>query len=55
MVHSSCKLNFHSFEKQGAPILVLFPVQVMVDDSENGHLRERYPFGDSIHANREQR
>lgn len=38
------------FEKQGTPDHVLFPVQAMVDDSENGKLWERCASGDPIHA-----
>lgn len=39
---------------QGSSIYVLLPIQVMVDDPENGEVWERYSTGDSIHASGKQ-
>jgi len=36
--------------EQGAPVHVLLPVQIMVDDSENGNLWEGCSSGDTVHA-----
>ena len=39
---------------QGLEVHVLVQIQAMVDDAEDGHLREGHPAGDPVHADREQ-
>lgn len=51
---STIFICFVESKLQGFEVHVLVQIQAMVDDAEDGDLREAHPAGDPIHAHREQ-